>query len=83
MNVLYRSCAIPVAWKVVKATEKGSWKPYWIKLLSSLKKIIPTDWNVDVKSDGWLWHKTRLRQPDRAERHWLAMAIAMRLDGYS
>ena len=31
----------------------------------------------DFKSDGWQWHKTRLRQPDRAERHWLAMAVAM------
>lgn len=31
----------------------------------------------DVKSDGWQWHKTRLRQPDRAERHWLAMSVAM------
>jgi hypothetical protein len=31
----------------------------------------------DVKSDGWQWLKTRLRQPDRAERHWLAMAVAM------
>jgi hypothetical protein len=31
----------------------------------------------DVKSDGWQWHKTRLREPDRAERHWLAMAVAM------
>ncbi len=31
----------------------------------------------DVKSDGWQWQKTRLRQPDRAERHWLAMAVAL------
>ncbi len=31
----------------------------------------------DVKSDGFCWHKTRLRQPDRAERHWLAMSVAM------
>ncbi len=31
----------------------------------------------DLKSDGWQWNKTRLRQPDRAERHWLAMAVAM------
>ena len=31
----------------------------------------------DVKSDGFGWHKTRLRQPDRAERHWLAMSVAM------
>ncbi|NEP08886.1 MAG: hypothetical protein F6K14_01260 [Symploca sp. SIO2C1] len=30
----------------------------------------------DVKSDGWQWHKTRLREPARAERIWLAMAVA-------
>ena len=31
----------------------------------------------DVKSDGFGWQRTRLKQPDRAERHWLAMAVAM------
>jgi hypothetical protein len=31
----------------------------------------------DIKSDGFGWHKTRLRQADRAERHWLAMSVAM------
>ena len=31
----------------------------------------------DVKSDGFGWHKTPLKQPDRAERHWLAMSVAM------
>ncbi len=188
INVLYRGSGIPVAWKVVKAREKGSWKPYWKELFQSLKNIVPTDWKVivsadrglyadwlyllivelgwhpflrinhqgqyrpqnssswqllstvvthtgeswsgqvtcfksnpinatllarwddgyadpwliltdlkstdadvswygfrswiecsyrDVKSDGWQWHKTRLRQPDRAERHWLAMAVAL------
>lgn len=30
----------------------------------------------DVKSDRWQWHKTRLREPGRAERIWLAMAVA-------
>ena len=30
----------------------------------------------DIKSDGWQWHKTRLREPARAERIWLAMAVA-------
>ena len=188
INVLYRRCAIPIAWKVVKGTSKGSWKPYWIELFQALTEIVPehylvivsadrglyADWlfqeivalgwhpflrinhqgqyrtwdsdlwqplatvvsrenpnwsgqvtcfksnplectllaqwdddyvdpwliltdlesiNADVswygfrswiecsyrdiKSDGFGWHKTRLRQPDRAERHWLAMAIAM------
>lgn len=188
INVLYRRCAIPVAWKVVKGTERGSWKPHWKKLFQALKEIVPqhylvivsadrglyADWLFqdivalgwhpflrinhqgqyrtsnsdswqplttvvsrknrnwsekitcfksnplnctllarwdddyvdpwlvltdldptsadiswygfrswiecsyrDFKSDGWQWHQTRLRQPDRAERHWLAMSVAM------
>jgi hypothetical protein len=30
----------------------------------------------DIKSDGWRWQRTRLTAPDRAERLWLAMAVA-------
>ena len=180
-------CGIPVAWKIVKGTEKGSWKPHWLHLFQSLKDTVPPDWQVivsadrglyadwlfeeictlnwhpflrinhqgtyqiageqewrcldtvvpqtgmswsgnvtcfksnpldctllarwdegyqdpwlivtdlepkqgnalwygfrswiessyrDIKSDGWQWHKTRLREPARAERLWLAMAVA-------
>lgn len=29
ISVVYRGCGIPVAWKVVKATQKGSWQPHW------------------------------------------------------
>ena len=176
-----------VAWKIVKGTKKGSWKPLWQELFQSFKNVIPDDWQVivsadrglyadwlfeaicdlnwhpflrinhqgtyqiqgekqwkslnqvvektamswsglvtcfktnpldctllarwdkgyqdpwlivtdleatqadvrwyglrswiecgyrDVKSDGWQWHKTRLREPARAERIWLAMAVA-------
>ena len=36
----------------------------------------------DVKSDGFGWHKTRLRQPDRAERHWLAQSLRLRSSSY-
>lgn len=188
LHVLYRGCGVPVAWKIVKATASGSWKPYWIELLSSVKEIVPSDWKVivsadrglyahwlyteivslgwhpflrinhqgqyqrrgcsswlplatvvsapgqhwsgqvtcfpsnpldctllarwdegysdpwliltdllpngadiswygfrawiecsyrDLKSDGWQWHHTRLRNPERAERHWLAMSVAL------
>ncbi len=187
LHVLYQGCGIPVAWKIVKGTEKGSWKPHWQNLFQSLSNAIPDDWQVivsadrglyadwlfaeicalnwhpflrinyhrtyrvrgedewqsletvvpqtgmnwsgkvtcfktnpldctllacweegyktpwliitdlepeqgnaqwygfrswiessyrDVKSDGWQWHKTRLREPARAERIWLAMAVA-------
>ncbi len=188
LHVLYQGCGIPVAWKIVKGTEKGSWKPLWLDLFQSLKDAVPDDWQVivsadrglyadwlfdeicnlnwhpflrinhhqgtyklkgeqewkyldtvvqktgtswsgavtcfkrnpldcillagwdkgylepwlivtdleptignirwyslrywiessyrDLKSDGWQWHKTRLREPARAERIWLAMAVA-------
>lgn len=187
LHVLDQGCGIPVAWKIVKGTEKGSWKPHIEKLFQSLKDAVPRDWQVivsadrglyadwlfeaicalnwhpflrinhqgtyqirgfeewncldrvvpktgmswsgkitcfksnplhctllarwdegykapwlivtdlepelgnvlwyrfrswiessyrDVKSDGWQWHKTRLREPARAERIWLAMAVA-------
>jgi hypothetical protein len=30
----------------------------------------------DIKSDGWKWQHTRLLDPSRAERVWLAIAVA-------
>src|SRR5437660_3987343 len=36
ISVVYRGCAIPVAWKVVGALEKGTWQPYWMKPLAQL-----------------------------------------------
>ena len=188
INVLYRRCAIPIAWKIVTGKSQGSWKPHWKELFQSLKEVVPSDYLVivsadrglyaswlyeeivklgwhpflrinhqgqycqshsnswqplsavvtpqcqkwsgqiacfkgntlnctllaqwddnyadpwlvltdldsadadvvwygfrswiecsyrDFKSDGFGWHKTRLRQPERAERHWLAMSVAM------
>lgn len=187
INVLYRGCAIPVAWKALTGNQKGSWKPHWQQLLSGLAGVVPSkmkvivcadrglyaDWLYediielgwhpflrinhqgsfryqnqstwlplaslvprpgkswsgqiqcfktspidctilgrwesgytdpmlivtdllpseadslwyglrswiecgyrDIKSDGMQWHKTRLTDPRRAERHWLAMAVA-------
>jgi len=51
INVLYRRCAIPVAWKVVKGTERGSWKPYWKELFQALKDIVPQHYLVIVSAD--------------------------------
>ena len=34
MSVVVRSCAIPVAWKVLPAEQEGSWRPHWEGLLS-------------------------------------------------
>jgi hypothetical protein len=29
ISVVIRSCAIPLAWKVLGGDEKGSWRPHW------------------------------------------------------
>ena len=55
VNVLYRRSAIPIAWKVIKGTEKGSWKPYWQELFQALKNIVPADWKVIVSADRGLY----------------------------
>ncbi|WP_293090693.1 transposase [Moorena sp. SIOASIH] len=57
ISVVYRGCGIPVAWKIVGATEKGSWQPYWHQLLNQVKQGIPDDWFVIVTTDRGLYAK--------------------------
>ena len=61
ISVLYKGCAIPVAWKLVRAGEKGSWEPYWKALFTSLQGSVPKEWTVIVLADRglyapWLFH---------------------------
>lgn len=55
LHVLYRDCGIPVAWKIVKPGEKGSWKPHWHKLFQLLKDAITPEWQVIVLADRGLY----------------------------
>src|SRR5579863_7118525 len=55
ISVVYRGCAIPVAWKVVGAEEKGSWQPHWRGLLNCLQDTVPAEWTVIVMSDRGLY----------------------------
>ena len=60
ISVVVRSCAIPVAWKVLRAEQEGSWRPYWEELLMSLQEAVPPQWQVLVLADRglyarWLW----------------------------
>jgi hypothetical protein len=55
ISVGYRGCAIPVAWKVVGALEKGAWQPHWLRLLEKLTGSVPTHWTVIVMSDRGLY----------------------------
>ena len=55
ISVVIRGCAIPVAWKVIGAHAKGSWRPYWEELLDCLKGSVPADWQVVVLADRGLY----------------------------
>lgn len=57
ISVVVRGCGIPVAWKIVGATDKGSWKPYWIELFEQIQSGIPHDWKVIVTTDRGLYAK--------------------------
>jgi hypothetical protein len=62
VSVLVRGCAIPVAWKVVGYHQKGSWQPYWQRLLAQLDGAIPADWTVLVLADRGLYAPWLYRQ---------------------
>jgi hypothetical protein len=57
LSVVYRSCAIPVAWAVLPAGEKGAWREPWVRLLALLAPAIPADWTVIVLADRGLYAK--------------------------
>jgi len=57
VSVLYRGCAVPVAWKVLKATQAHAWEPEWKTLLSHFHAVVPSDWNVIVLADRGLYAK--------------------------
>jgi hypothetical protein len=64
-SVVYRGCGIPVAWKVVEATVKGSWKEHWLELLKQLEPGVPKDWWVIVTTDRGLyanWFYTAIQE---------------------
>lgn len=63
ISVVYRGCAIPIAWRVLPCGQKGAWKEIWLELFSHFQGVIPQDWLVIVMADRGLY------------AHWLLEAI--------
>jgi hypothetical protein len=55
LSVLYRGAAIPVAWRMLPANQKGSWKPEVLKLLGSFPRMLAPKVSVVVMVDRGLW----------------------------
>ena len=54
ISVVYRSCAIPVAWRILPANERGSWIEPIVELLQLLGSAVPRDMSVLVMYDRGL-----------------------------
>jgi hypothetical protein len=55
LSVVVCGCAIPVAWRIVAATQRGAWHPHWEALLEHFRGRVPTAWTVLVLADRGLY----------------------------
>lgn len=55
LSVLYRGCAIPVAWHVTAANRPGAWLAPTLGLLDRLAPAVPPGMTVLVLADRGLW----------------------------
>ena len=56
-GVVYRGCAVPVAWQVQRGDQRGSWNDHWGRLLGLLRQALGEGWQVLVLSDRGLESK--------------------------
>jgi len=55
ISVVYRGCAVPILWKILRAGVKHPWKPEWEALLKALRGRVPGTWTVIVLADRGLY----------------------------
>jgi DDE family transposase len=55
VSVVYRGCAIPVAWTVIPATEKHAWRGEWLRMLRQVRAAVPGRFFVIVLADRGLY----------------------------
>jgi hypothetical protein len=55
VSVVYRGCAIPVAWTVLAATEKHAWRREWLRRLRQVRAVVPRRFFVIVLADRGLY----------------------------
>jgi hypothetical protein len=55
VSVVYRGCAIPVAWTVLPATEKHAWRGEWLRMLCQVRTVVPRRYFVIVLADRGLY----------------------------
>ena len=69
VSVLYRGCAVPVAWKILPALAKHPWKGEWLGLLREFRRQLPVGWTVVVLTDRGLYAKWLFQAIQRQDWH--------------
>jgi len=69
VSIVYRGCAIPVAWTITKGNEKKSWNKEWLRMLRLVRKSIPRDFFVIVMTDRGLYSSKLFRRIKRLKWH--------------
>jgi hypothetical protein len=55
VSVVYRGCALPVAWTVLPATEQHAWRREWLRMLRQGRAAVPRHYFVIVLADRGLY----------------------------
>ncbi len=55
ISLLYRGCAVPVAWTILQGGEPEAWEPHWERMLRELAPMLPAGWQVLVTTDRGMY----------------------------
>src|SRR5215813_13428950 len=69
VSVVYRDCAIPVAWVILPANTKHAWRREWLRRLRRRRPAIPRHWTVIVLADRGLYAPWLFRRITRLGWH--------------
>jgi hypothetical protein len=69
LSVVYRGCAIPIAWTVLEATATQAWRREWLRMLRQVRRAVPRSWTVLVLAERGLYARWLLRRITRLGWH--------------
>lgn len=69
VSVVYRGCAIPVAWTVLPANQSRAWRREWLRMLRLLRPAVPPGFTVIVLADRGLYARWLYRRITRLGWH--------------
>lgn len=69
VSVLYRGCAIPVGWVILRQTKKEAWRPHWLRLLRRLHRVVPRKMKIIVMADRGLYARWLFKRIRRVGWH--------------